>query len=58
MLGFINLTKVANAAAVVAQPVLCASLWILTARSRYIGTEYRNRTPENVLMAGLSVLSG
>ncbi|MFP6757952.1 MAG: Nramp family divalent metal transporter [Alphaproteobacteria bacterium] len=57
MPGFITLTIVANAAAVVVLPVLCASLWILTARKQLIGAEYQNRWWENAIMAGLLVLS-
>ena len=57
MPGFITLTIVANAAAVVVLPVLCASMWILTARKALIGTDYRNKVWENALMAGLLVLS-
>ena len=57
MPGFITLTIVANAAAVVVLPVLCASLWIFTARKQLIGAEYQNRWWENAIMAGLLVLS-
>lgn len=57
MPGFITLTLLANAAAVVVLPVLCGALWILTARSSLIGAEWRNRWWENGLLAVLFVLS-
>ncbi|MDQ3261620.1 MAG: hypothetical protein M3Q00_12705, partial [Pseudomonadota bacterium] len=57
MPGFVALTLIANAAAVVVLPLLCASLWFLTARTAYIGPIYRNGYWENGLMAGLFVLS-
>jgi len=57
MPGFIALTVVANAATVIVLPVLCGSLWYITARRSIIGEAYRNRAWENGLMAGLLVLS-
>ena len=57
MPGFVALTLIANAAAVVELPLLCASLWYITARTAYIGPVYRNGNWENGLMAGLFVLS-
>ena len=57
MPGFITLTIVANAAAVVVLPVLCASLWIMTARGALIGAAHRNAWWENAIMAALLVLS-
>lgn len=57
MPGFIALTIVANAAAVVVLPVLCGALWYLTARAKFIGEAWRNKWWENALLAGLFVLS-
>ena len=57
MPGFITLTLVANAAGVIVLPLLCGSLWYITARSAFIGPAYRNRWWENGLMGGLFVLS-
>ncbi len=57
MPGFITLTIVANAASVVVLPVLCGSLWYITARTEFIGSAYRNGWWENSLMGGLFVLS-
>ncbi len=57
MPGFITLTVVANAASVVVLPLLCGSLWVITARGALIGPAYRNRWWENALMLALFVLS-
>ncbi len=57
MPGFIALTIIVNAAGVLVLPVLCGSLWVITARRAFIGDAYRNRVAENSLMAGLFVLS-
>ena len=57
MPGFIALTIVVNAAGVLVLPILCGSLWIITAKKSYIGGEYRNGATENGLLAGLFVLS-
>ena len=57
MPGFIIMTIVANAAAVIVLPVLCGALWLLTARSTYIGATYRNGMWENAVLAGLFLLS-
>ena len=57
MPGFITLTIIANASAVVVLPVLCGSLWYMTARTDLIGATYRNKWWENGLMSGLFVLS-
>jgi Mn2+/Fe2+ NRAMP family transporter len=57
MPGFIALTIIANAAAVVVLPVLCGALWILTARGALIGEAWRNKWWENALLAGLFILS-
>ncbi len=57
MPGFIFLTIVANAAAVVVLPVLCGALWVLTARAAFIGSAYRNKPWENAVLAGLFILS-
>ena len=57
MPGFITLTIIANASAVVVLPVLCGSLWYMTAKTELIGSAYRNKWWENALMSGLFVLS-
>ena len=57
MPGFVALTMIANAAAVVVLPVLCGSLWYITARTAFIGSDYRNGVWENGLMGALFVLS-
>lgn len=57
MPGFIALTIIANASSVVVLPVLCGSLWYITARSEFIGSAYRNGWWENGLMSGLFALS-
>lgn len=59
MPGFVTLTLVANSAQVVLLPIIAAGLWCITAGTKYIGTEYRNRRWENAVMAtlyGLAVL--
>ncbi len=57
MPGFITLTVVANAAAVIVLPILCVSLWLLTSRAAFIGRDYRNTMWDNAVMAGLFLLS-
>jgi Mn2+/Fe2+ NRAMP family transporter len=48
--GFITLTLVSNGAQVVLMPFLVGGLWWITADSRFIGREYRNRWWENLAM--------
>ena len=55
--GFISLTIVANAAAVLLLPILCGGLWYITANSTIIGLRYRNKLWENGVLAGLFMLS-
>ena len=57
MPGFITLTVLANAASVIVLPLLCGSLWYITARTAFIGPVYRNRWWENCLMGALLLLS-
>ena len=57
MPGFITLTVLANAASVIVLPLLCGSLWYITARTAFIGRVYRNRWWENGLMGALFLLS-
>jgi Mn2+/Fe2+ NRAMP family transporter len=57
MPGFITLAVLANAASVIVLPLLCGSLWCITARAAFIGPAYRNRWWENGLMGVLFVLS-
>ncbi len=57
MPGFISLTLIANAAGVIVLPVLSGGLWFITARSKYIGLNYRNKWWENVILAALFILA-
>jgi len=57
MPGFITLTIIANAAGVIVLPLLSAGVWYITARSSFIGREYRNRIWENVVMGALFLLA-
>lgn len=57
MPGFVGLTIVANAAAVIVLPLLSGGLWYITARRAFIGAAYRNRWWENTVMAALFALS-
>jgi Mn2+/Fe2+ NRAMP family transporter len=57
MPGFVELTILVNAAAVLVQPLLAGILWYITANSKYIGTIYKNRWWENLMMAFLFVLA-
>lgn len=50
---FVGLTVTVNAAQVVVLPFLVAGIWILTARHDHIGSDYRNRWWENVLVGFL-----
>jgi hypothetical protein len=57
MPDFITLTLVANSGQVVLLPVLAGGLWWITASSRHIGREFRNRWWENLVMALLFALA-
>ncbi len=57
MPDFVTLTLIANSAQVVLLPLLAGGLWWITASARFIGTEYRNRWWENIVMALLFVLA-
>jgi len=57
MPDFVTLTLAANSAQVVLLPLLAGGLWCITAGSRYIGVEYRNRWWENVLLGFLFVMA-
>jgi len=57
MPDFVTLTLVVNAAQVVLLPLLAGGLWAITARTRFIGAEYRNRWWENLVMGMLFVLA-
>jgi hypothetical protein len=54
---FVTLTLLANSAQVVLLPMLAGGLWWITASSRYIGAEYRNRWWDNAVMALLFALA-
>ena len=53
MPGFVVMTVFAATATVVLIPLLVGGLWWITARTEYIGSEYRNRMWENALMGVL-----
>jgi Mn2+/Fe2+ NRAMP family transporter len=53
---FVALTLIVNAAQVVIIPVIVIGMWIITARSKYIGTGYRNRAWENIAVGFLFLL--
>lgn len=55
--GFVPLTLAANGGQVALLPLLAGGLWWITASSRLIGREYRNRWWENVVMALLFSLA-
>lgn len=57
MPDFVTLTLIANSLQVVLVPFLVGGLWWITASSRYIGPEYRNRWWENAIMALVFALS-
>jgi Mn2+/Fe2+ NRAMP family transporter len=57
MPGFVSITLVANSAQVVLIPLLAGGLWWITATSRLIGPQYKNRAWENGIMAVLFVLA-
>ncbi len=57
MPDFVTLTLVANSAQVVLMPLLAGGLWWITASSKYIGPQYRNRWWENCVMAVLFVFA-
>ena len=57
MPDFITLTIVANAASVIVLPILSGGLWYITARSRFIGPEFRNKLWENTILALLFFLA-
>lgn len=54
---FITLTLFANTLMAVLIPALAGGLWWITASSKYIGEEYKNKLWENVLMAFLFILA-
>jgi Mn2+/Fe2+ NRAMP family transporter len=57
MPGFVALTLAANSAQVILLPLLAGGLWWITASSRLIGREHRNRWWENLLMGVLFALA-
>ena len=50
---FVGLTVTINAAQVIVLPFLVGGIWAITANSSYIGSDYRNRWWENVLVGFL-----
>jgi hypothetical protein len=57
MPGFVRLTLISNSGQVVLIPILAVGLFWITASSRYIGRQYRNRWWENAVMAGVLAIS-
>ncbi|MEZ6034191.1 MAG: Nramp family divalent metal transporter [Planctomycetaceae bacterium] len=57
MPGFVPLTLIVNAAQVMLLPVVAGGLWCITARSKYIGEEFRNRWWDNLVMFFLVALA-
>ena len=57
MPGFVALTLAANSAQVILLPLLAGGMWWITASSRLIGSEHRNRWWENLLMSVLFSLA-
>ena len=57
MPDFVTLTLIANSAQVVLIPLIATGLWWITASSRFIGPEFRNRWWENAVMAVLFILA-
>jgi Mn2+/Fe2+ NRAMP family transporter len=51
MPDFVTLTLLSNSLQVALLPLLAGGLWWITASSRFIGPEYRNRWWENAVMA-------
>ncbi len=54
---FVSLTLIANSFTVVLIPALAGGLWIITARTKFIGEEHRNRWWENAMMSGMLCLA-
>jgi len=57
MPDFITLTLVANSFQVVLIPLLVGGIWWITASSRFIGAQYRNRWWENGALLALFIVS-
>lgn len=57
MPSFIFLTILASAATVIVLPVLCGSLWYLTSSEKYIGSAFKNKWWENLILCGLFILA-
>ena len=55
--GFVELTIIVNAASVVLLPVLSGSIWYITSRKNFIGSDYRNKLWENAVMGFLFILA-
>lgn len=57
MPGFVPLTLIVNSLQVLLIPFLAGGLWWITASTRCIGPEYRNRWWENLFMVGVFALA-
>ncbi|MBN2354619.1 Nramp family divalent metal transporter [candidate division KSB1 bacterium] len=56
MPDFITMTVLGNAASVILFPVISLALWYITANTSYIGTQYKNKWWENILIAILVIV--
>jgi Mn2+/Fe2+ NRAMP family transporter len=54
---FVTLTLLANTLMAVLIPALAGGLWLITASSRYIGDQYKNKLWENLVMGFLFILA-
>lgn len=57
MPDFVTLTLVVNSLQVVLIPILAGGLWWITASERFIGSKYRNRVWENLVMLAVFCLA-
>lgn len=57
MPDFVTLTLIANSGQVMLIPLLFGGIWLITARTRYIGPKYRNTWWENALMTFVFVFA-
>jgi Mn2+/Fe2+ NRAMP family transporter len=54
---FVTLTLLANTLMVVLIPALAGGLWLITAKKKYIGSDYKNRWWENLIMGFIFILA-
>jgi Mn2+/Fe2+ NRAMP family transporter len=56
MPDFVTMTVLSSAAAAILFPVIALALWYITANTRYIGTQFRNKWWENIIIAILVIV--